>query len=128
MALQGTQSQHSRVRIGDTCWAGVTLSTSGKEWAVANTGNAEGTDIGDWLERGSNSDYWARCNVITGSLSVSSSTGVWHALSGQEIWRISQVGLGQNTAEIDVLLAAGSGGTPLLVAATRYDLSATEDV
>ena len=125
--LIGDTASHARTRPTE-CWAGVTLSVTGNgvEWAVSSAGAAEGTNLQDWKIRGVVGDYWGRCDINVGTLTTSSSTGSWLALTGQLIWRIrdTSTGDGAVTADIDVSIAAGSGGTPLLVDSVNYTLSA----
>lgn len=123
-ALFGDDANHSRINTGD-CYAGVSLNSDGTEYAFSNAGSATGTSMALWMLSGENTNYWARCTLNSGTLDASNSgTGSWIALSSTLSWAIIRDTTGTDAADFDLEIATDASGSPVIVAATNYTLSA----
>lgn len=127
--LVGDQVQHTRTRVG-TCYAGAHIDNNGTEYAVAADGTLQGTSLGTWNVAGNAADKYVRCTLNSGTLDAGSdATGVWLQCNVDRSFYVVDTtsGNGPVTADFDLEIAGGSGGTPLYATATNYTPSA-EDV
>ena len=117
VSLAGTSAGHTRIRITENCHAGVFLGNNGTEYAVGADGTATETDLGPWLDAGSNTQVWVRCTVNSGVLDINSDADdVWLALTSSRRFSVLDTTEGETpvTADLTIELAADSGGVQII--------------
>jgi hypothetical protein len=125
VSLAGTQASHSQTRLNNTCFAGISLLSSGNEFSWDSDGTQSGTSLGPWLEGGEASQVWVRATLNSGS--VSGTFNTWLALTTSRFWSISDTtdnGVAV-TASLTLELARDSGGSDIVDTA-NYNLSAEQ--
>ena len=121
--LRGTAPQHSTARELANCVAGVSLNSSGVEYAYSSAGSATGTNLGSWLQGGVNSDFYVRCTVLTGTLS-GGTEDTWEVMSSTRGYYITDTAAGppkQTTIRLEID-TVGDGSN--VVATAAYYLEA----
>ena len=115
-SLAGTQPDHRRTVSSGTVSAGVHLATDGEEWAISSAGTLEGDSQGNWLDVGSNTDFWVRCTLNNGTLDAyNSGTGTWLALTSARSWGVEKIaGKGTDSASITLEIASDAGGSNII--------------
>jgi len=76
----------TNIRFGDDCFAGIQFNADGDEFEANNAGSFN-QNVGQWLDRGLNSEVWVlRGTVTSGAWNNQNPTGR-QALSGSPSWR-----------------------------------------
>jgi len=112
----------SKVRFGNTCYAGVRFQIDGSEDTLGPTNSWAG-DRGNWLDAGSPGDVWVERIVNSGSLNNSDPGAGRLQLSSEREYSVIRTSVGTQSANVTFNFYDSSSGGNLLATVT-YTISA----
>lgn len=106
---------------GSNTYSGVSINSNGNQYWYSAAGSATGTLVDAWLVSGTNSDFWVRCTLNSGSLGAgSSATGSWIACTSTTGWFVLDTdgSVASQSANFDIDIATDSGGSNIVATET----------